>query len=167
MIFLQPFAADPDPGLRELLPLLAQGLQSRYRREVAVLPGVDDPADDGSETNGQRSTRRYHALLAGLALPKPGAVLGITRVDLFAPHMTFVFGEADPVRRVAIMSLHRLRSAPTVFQRRALVEAVHELGHVFGLAHCTSPACVMYFSSHIAESDRKGPDFCTRCRALF
>jgi hypothetical protein len=29
-----------------------------------------------------------------------------------------------------------------------LKEAMHELGHTFGLGHCADPACVMWFSNN-------------------
>ena len=49
------------------------------------------------------------------------------------------------------------------FRARALKEAMHELGHTFGLGHCTDPGCVMWFSSSLAETDRKGAAYCPRC----
>jgi archaemetzincin len=44
-------------------------------------------------------------------------------------------------------------------------EAVHELGHMFGLDHCSDLRCVMHFSNSLADTDRKGRDFCPSCRA--
>ncbi|GAQ78097.1 hypothetical protein KFL_000080010 [Klebsormidium nitens] len=43
---------------------------------------------------------------------------------------------------------------------RARIEAVHELGHVFGVAHCARRDCVMWFSNTLSETDRKGASFC-------
>jgi len=48
---------------------------------------------------------------------------------------------------------------------RAVKEAVHELGHTFGLDHCSDPRCVMHFSNMLADTDRKGREFCPSCRA--
>ena len=50
--------------------------------------------------------------------------------------------------RVAAETTDRLR-------RRAATEAIHELGHTFGLRHCSRPSCVMWFSNTLAETDRK------------
>ncbi|HET6437289.1 MAG TPA: peptidase M54, partial [Anaeromyxobacter sp.] len=44
-------------------------------------------------------------------------------------------------------------------------EAVHELGHCFGLRHCQSPGCVMGRSSSVHEVDEKGHGLCVDCRA--
>ncbi|MHB1390294.1 MAG: archaemetzincin family Zn-dependent metalloprotease [Thermoleophilia bacterium] len=98
-------------------------------------------------------------------------LVGLTEADLFVPRLSFVFGQADPVRGVAVVSTHRLRAEfyggepdPGLFRERLLKESIHELGHVFGLTHCDDAACIMHFSNAIADSDRKGPGFCRRCQ---
>jgi archaemetzincin len=46
---------------------------------------------------------------------------------------------------------------------RAIKEAIHELGHTFGLKHCPDWRCVMA-STHAAERlDVKSADFCAAC----
>lgn len=96
-------------------------------------------------------------------------LLGVLEEDIYTPDLNFVFGVAE--RRAAVISLARLRqsfySLPEdndLFFRRMLTEAVHELGHSFGLRHCLNPHCVMYFSSTIIDTDIKGADFCAVCR---
>ena len=67
---------------------------------------------------------------------------------------------------VAVFSLVRLqprgsrRDANALFLKRAGTEAIHELGHTYGLRHCRDPHCVMWFSNTLAESGRKGLTFC-------
>jgi len=51
-----------------------------------------------------------------------------------------------------------------LFLRRALTEAVHEVGHLLGIGHCPQPTCVMHFSNSLYDTDRKGPTFCSRCQ---
>lgn len=53
---------------------------------------------------------------------------------------------------------------PARFRRRALTEAVHELGHTWGLTHCPNSHCVMHFSNTLADTDVKGSTFCPRCQ---
>lgn len=94
-------------------------------------------------------------------------VLGVTEADLYVPGLHFVFGLAQSHGKAAVISLHRLHSGAddTLFLARAVKEAVHELGHTFGLAHCDDPDCVMHFSNSLADTDRKGQAYCPRCLA--
>jgi archaemetzincin len=95
--------------------------------------------------------------------------LGVTDADLFSGRMNFVFGIATTGR--ALISTFRLQPEvygdppnQRVYRWRVLTEAIHELGHALGLPHCEYPGCVMYFSNWIGDTDRKGPEFCYRCR---
>jgi archaemetzincin len=99
-----------------------------------------------------------------------GKIIGITTVDLFVPVLTYVFGEAQLDGRIAVLSTYRLREElygldpnPKLEQIRLLKEAIHELGHTFGLIHCHNPECVMHSSTSAEEIDIKGKDFCEEC----
>jgi predicted Zn-dependent protease len=48
---------------------------------------------------------------------------------------------------------------------RGMPEAVHELGHTYGLGHCGNPRCVMFFSNSLADTDGKGSGFCPSCES--
>ncbi len=112
-------------------------------------------------------------LLLQLAKKKPEdafMILGIFDGDLYADGLNFIFGHAEPYQGVAIISIHRLREEfyykkenLILFQKRALKEAVHELGHLFGLSHCLESTCVMFFSNSIIDTDKKTFRLCRIC----
>lgn len=96
-------------------------------------------------------------------------ILAITGVDLYAQGLNFVFGEAQFPGRIALISLCRLKPEyygeedGELFKSRIRKEAVHELSHTFGLAHCPNPTCVMHFSNSIHDTDRKDDKPCQVC----
>lgn len=95
------------------------------------------------------------------------AGLGVVGVDLFVPDLNFVFGIANSYEKSAVISLYRLMSSHReIFYERARKEAVHELGHVFGLSHCSNVRCVMYFSNSLADTDYKKSTPCERCYTM-
>ena len=94
--------------------------------------------------------------------------LGVIDVDLYAPELNFIFGQAEPAAGTAIISLYRLRQElppdPALFLSRAVKEAVHETGHIFGLGHCPKIKCVMHFSNSLHDTDIKETAFCSQCQ---
>jgi archaemetzincin len=122
--------------------------------------------------------RRQHSSTAMLkwllTQPSNGTrLIGITDADLFIPVLTFVFGEAKLGGGVAVVSTARLgmRDGQPV-DRRVLVarlakESIHELGHAFGLIHCSNVRCVMARSASIVHVDAKSGALCHDCRIRF
>lgn len=91
-------------------------------------------------------------------------VLAITGVDIYEDPLNFVFGLADIRGKSALISLHRLKDDDVgLYKLRAAKEAFHELGHTFGLRHCTNRSCVMTFSNCLADTDHKEKDYCYFC----
>lgn len=123
-----------------------------------------------------RARKQYNStlLLEYLAAAKPKGYdkyLGIVDVDLYARGLNFVFGEAILNGEEALISLHRLKPEfygdppnEKLFKARILKEAVHELGHTFGLTHCRNPECVMHFSNSIIDTDLKSAQPCLACQ---
>lgn len=163
-IALQPIGA-VDGGL---IAFLEEEIGSIFG-EVEVRPAVEVPAEARVPERGQLEVSSLFRALPVAGLEEGDAVLGVIDEDLFVADTSFIFGLA--YGRRAIISPARLRqefrglsSNSALFLERAKKEAVHELGHVFGLLHCTDRRCVMHFSNSIDETDFKGWRFCWRCR---
>jgi archaemetzincin len=106
-------------------------------------------------------------------LPKQAIkVLAITKVDLFIPVLTHVYGEAQLGGKACIISTYRLQEGICVgaglktYQGRIIKEAVHELGHTFNLRHCPDRTCIMHYCRTIQDVDRKLNRLCRYCKIL-
>jgi archaemetzincin len=160
-----------EPGLR-LLEYLAAALARTFRTPCQVRPEV---LDAGFALDPSR--RQYHSTPLLYSLERtgdPGArVLGVTELDLYVPVLTFVFGEAQLDGNCALVSACRLREEfyglpprEELLRERLFKEAVHELGHTFGLRHCANWRCVMTSSHAVERLDVKGAEFCAACRRV-
>ncbi len=149
------------------LAALVPGLRSTFHCEILIAPPVPLPSSTYDPTRQQYLSTAILDALARVKRSEWERVLGITDVDLYVPQLNFVFGEGDARRGVAVFSLARLRPeryggkpSESLFRKRAATEAIHELGHTYGLGHCARSDCVMWFSNTLAESDLKGTEFC-------
>jgi Predicted Zn-dependent proteases len=149
---------------------LAAGLARVFRVSCHVR---EDFLDVGFAFDAARNQYYSTAILEALMAHECGsAPAGRHRSRLVRPCPDLVFGEAQLSGDVALVSLHRLReryyglpARADLEQERLLKEAVHELGHTFGLRHCRDWRCVMSSSHDISRIDAKGAEFCPACRA--
>lgn len=155
MISLQPLGkVDP-----ELLKWLAKELERKFEKVVEVKPGIEVPRTCFDFRRGQ-----YNSTCILMSFRVENVTLFITAEDIYADRMNFVFGEAEINGKKAIVSFYRLISQDyELFKYRLLKEAVHELGHVFGLTHCKIRGCVMNFSPSVMDVDKKTANFCENC----
>lgn len=114
-------------------------------------------------------------LRESLALRPADAVklLVLTEADIFIPMLSFVYGQAQLDGPAAVVSFARLRqefySLPPnrpLFLVRVRKEALHEIGHTFGLTHCHDTRCTMTLSTNIQQLDFKQAAFCADCSLL-
>jgi len=156
---------------KEAIEILRNDLSKVFNKPVSI--GKEMPEPDYA-FNKRRNQYLSTAILKTIAEQEEYAsyekILGIVDHDLYVPELNFVFGEAG--RKVAIISLARLRQEfynlpqdQNLFYKRMLTEAVHELGHTYGLGHCGKPQCVMFFSNNLGDTDRKGSEFCPECKS--
>ena len=97
--------------------------------------------------------------------------IGLFRVDLYIPILTYIFGQATLNGDTGIASLYRLRNEnygmpkdDNLMFRRFKKVIIHELGHTFGLLHCHIPKCVMRSSTYVEDLDQKNHMLCPGCR---
>lgn len=141
------------------------------RLRVKIAPAIPIPEGAFNLKRGQYYSSLIIQELEGFKKQGYDLILGIADVDLYVPQLNFVFGEADVLRGIAVISLTRLReefyrswSDRRLLIQRAVKEAIHEIGHLFGLDHCQDRKCIMFFSNSIRDTDIKGPGFCKFCR---
>ena len=162
-------------ALGEIDPTIVNAIKTEvtiiFQVPTKVLATVSNPAYAFDQKRCQYySTKILKEITA--QLPDDGLrILGITEVDLCTPVLTFVFGEAHLKGVSAVISLARLRQEfyqlptnKTLLLHRAVKEAVHELGHTFGLVHCNDKQCVICFSPNVLSVDHKGHGFCPMCQ---
>ena len=154
-----------------ILEVLKHSLEQTFGRQVdirAEIHSLDYAYDPKRE---QYMSPRMLSRLRRLKKGADDKILGVVDVDLYSPEFEFVFGEAEIVSGIATVSLYRLRPEryglpldAKLFEERAVKEAVHELGHLYKLGHCSNPKCVMHFSDSLNDTDVKEATFCTKCR---
>ena len=154
-----------------ILGILKKSLEHTFNCPVEIKAQISSLDHAYNPDRGQYLAPQLLSTLCNANIKPDDRCLGIVDVDLYAPGLNFVFGQADISSKVAIISLYRLRQEryglpqdEGLFQERAIKEAVHELGHTYRLSHCPNINCVMHFSNSLADTDIKGTSFCERCQ---
>lgn len=98
-------------------------------------------------------------------------VLLVIHQDIFNTNHTFVFGLARQSVGAAVVSTSRLTNEYYGRQmsdddliERITKEGAHEIGHLFGLEHCSDAECIMFKPDTLDELDRKKKMLCEQCR---
>jgi archaemetzincin len=137
---------------------------------VRRMPPLSIPEGAYDVKRRQYQSVEIMKMLAQRAPRDASRVLGVTNVDLAIPMLTFLFGQAQFDGPIAVVSLCRLHQEfyglppqESLLRERTVKEALHELGHTFGLVHCSDPTCAMSLATHIELVDAKAERYCTRC----
>lgn len=145
-------------------------IQNIFERTVRLLDSIPIWEGAYNKTRRQYNSSKLIRYLGNIIKTK-SRVLAITDKDLYADGLNFVFGEADLYSGICIVSTTRLKNEfygkkedSEIFMERLTKEAVHELGHTFGLRHCSLTSCVMHFSNSIIDTDQKREFFCNECK---
>ncbi len=157
------------PANPVLLDGVKRALECELRAPVNVRLEIEHPSGTFDPRRNQHSSSEILRWLSARLPEGGGKMLGLTDVDLFIPILTFVFGEAQLGGRTAVASTARLGDGELPHDPRRLGarlerEALHEVGHTFGLVHCDEPRCVMARAAGLREVDEKKAQFCEFCR---
>ncbi len=166
-IYILPIETDPHPWIEQLQNSIHRtfGFPARVLVPNICLERTFDPH--------RLQYNSSQILLQIIRNPPADAlkVLGVVDVDLFIPILTFVFGEAQLGGIGSVVTMHRLNTKyyglpedNTLLVERLVKEAVHELGHNFGLVHCSNQECVMKSSTYVEDIDQKSVEMCATCR---
>jgi archaemetzincin len=100
-------------------------------------------------------------------------IIGVTMMDLYPdPAWNFVFGYAAYQKPVGVFSFSRFD--PSFYNKedttdhkllllRSCKVLTHEIGHMFGMAHCTAYLCNMNGSNNLQEADAQPLYLCPVC----
>jgi archaemetzincin len=156
---------------------LSNDITREFENKMKITFGAAiDPDSDhefqsayNSHRNQWNSTKLLRWFLKKFNPSRERKIFGILDLDAYSGGLNFVLGEAFRNGRIAAIYLPRLKEEfyglkpnEQLFYERMVKEAVHELGHVFGLTHCDNQVCVMHFSNSLHIKDRS---FCKSCRS--
>ena len=148
-----------DSKSREVVTEVIEALEAVFRIEPGSEAVVKDVDKDAYDMNRMQYNASILLNSITRATTASSVHLWIVSEDIFVRGMNFVFGVAKPGKG-AVLSIYRLDSLNLIKK-----EAIHEMGHVFGLRHCTNK-CVMQFSNSVDEAKKKPAELCDKCKYM-
>jgi archaemetzincin len=146
-----------------LYSIVRDAVSKHLRLETEYAGTFTVPANAYNPLRQQHDAHTIISALIGHRATQYDLSIGFVDVDVYVSQMNFIFGLADPLRKIALVSTCRL--AGERFAERIVKETVHELGHLIGLQHCTNETCVMHFSNTLEDTDQKNAVLCSTCRS--
>jgi archaemetzincin len=180
-ITLQPVLFEPDKSILSMLEkaLLKEFNVSFSSSSIVTAPPIKQIPEQLLLFDNQRNQWKSSDILQWLSdkykklssNERTSKILAICDFDAYSGTLNFVFGQAHLDGRICAIYLPRLRQEfyrlkpdESLFYQRIVKEAVHELGHSFGLNHCENIKCVMHFSNSLSDTDIKTNHLCNVCK---
>jgi archaemetzincin len=156
---------------QDLVEWLKGSLSEDNGLVVQIGESIDIPGGALNKESGQYLGDALLEALHMLRGSEKEIVLGLTDQDCYVEGMNYIFGQATLKGNQAFVALKRLHESfygreenESLFRNRVLKESLHELGHTFGLSHCSNKYCVMHFSNFLADTDKKEGSFVGNAR---
>jgi len=154
-----------------LLEIIVDDVEREFSIPVKTREGYLDLSDYYDPARKQYNGNELLKEIETRFATETSKTLGIFNVDLYIPILTYIFGQAFLKGRSGIASIYRLsnerygiKKDQTIFIDRIRKEVIHELGHTFGLIHCSNPTCVMRSSTYVEDIDQKNHLLCQKCK---
>ena len=155
------------------LKRLEEAIKKAFNIEAVISNSKIDISDAYDHQRNQYHSSKILIKLKEIKSEEAVKILGVTELDLFIPILTFVFGEAQFKGDISVISTLRLGNQfyglpedRKLLTERICKEAVHELGHNFGLLHCDDYRCVMKSSTYVEDIDIKSIGLCPACKEI-
>lgn len=165
----------PVGDVHELAPkVIAAHIAGYLKLSAEILTPLERPADAFNEIQLQYDAAKILKCFESELYDRYDKVIGVFDSDLFIPTFAYVFGEAQQGGKHAVLSLFRLAKVKkghfppsAIVCERAAKVALHELGHLYNLAHCEDKNCLMHYSGGLADLDDTPLYFCRYCNTYF
>jgi archaemetzincin len=155
---------------KDILEAIARQVKAQFFLPVHFHEGHLDLTQFYDPTRRQYNGNQLLKRIDGEFANDSSKTIGLFSIDLFIPILTYIFGQAALNGRAGIASLYRLSNErygidpnDQLLLERFTKEVIHELGHTFGLIHCTAPNCVMRSSTYVEDIDQKEQYLCPLC----
>jgi archaemetzincin len=139
--------------------------------EVEVLPAQPLPSSAWYEPRHRYRAERLIDWLESLMVRQADRVVGLTGSDISIAKGSYpdwgIFGIGELGGRACVVSTYRLgKGGGARLSKARLVKVLnHEMGHTFGLDHCTTPHCLMGDAQGtISTVDAEPGELCPVCR---
>lgn len=137
-------------------------IYEKYYREKVL----NENGGEGQEKNGMDKTKEK----VKSPYQIPDTVIGVVSLPLVTrnPYLDFFEKFLGVQKQISGLNIVVVSASPfyhenkLIFSERLFKAILHELGHAFGLNHC-SKNCVMNPPSTIKEWDSRTPSFCSKC----
>jgi archaemetzincin len=152
--------------------MIAHEISHEFKQSVHFIENHINLNEYYNPTRRQYNANKLLKPIDLVSYPQVTKKIGLFKVDLFIPILTYIFGQAVFNGNTGMASLYRLsnehyglkKDEALLLQRFAKV-VIHELGHTFGLIHCHVPSCVMQSSTYVEDIDQKSQNLCIKCQA--
>jgi len=152
---------------QDVINWISEDISRSFHYPVRVFESNPDLSPYYSPGRRQYDANSILRDVTGTKEPEAVKTIGLLKVDLFIPILTYLFGQAVLDGDTAIASIYRLRNELYGLKQNYILQierlrkvAIHELGHTFGMIHCLKPNCVMRSSTYVEDIDQKGIHFC-------